>query len=156
MVSDDGERISDNLFSVGSGSIYAYSILDASYKYESKSVVVTLDTLLLLDTRWARPMLLILLVARSYTLHIVMRHRATLFEVMLISARLTNLCAVFSLSYEGNWLGKDRRKRYQWLHVSISCRPDNELLNSSLNFDQKHRKSSSVVSFSFISITTCE
>jgi 20S proteasome subunit beta 5 len=32
MVSDDGERISDNLFSVGSGSIYAYSILDASYK----------------------------------------------------------------------------------------------------------------------------
>lgn len=34
MVSDDGERISDNLFSVGSGSIYAYSILDAGYKYE--------------------------------------------------------------------------------------------------------------------------
>lgn len=32
MVSDDGERISDNLFSVGSGSIYAYSILDAGYK----------------------------------------------------------------------------------------------------------------------------
>ncbi|CAF0729926.1 unnamed protein product [Didymodactylos carnosus] len=34
MVSDDGERISDNLFSVGSGSIYAYSVLDAGYKYE--------------------------------------------------------------------------------------------------------------------------
>lgn len=38
MVSDDGERISDNLFSVGSGSIYAYSILDAGYKYEMSTV----------------------------------------------------------------------------------------------------------------------
>lgn len=38
MVSDDGERISDNMFSVGSGSIYAYSILDASYKYEQTSL----------------------------------------------------------------------------------------------------------------------
>jgi 20S proteasome subunit beta 5 len=32
MVSDDTERISDNLFSVDSGSIYAYSILDAGYE----------------------------------------------------------------------------------------------------------------------------
>ncbi|CAF1095542.1 unnamed protein product [Adineta ricciae] len=38
MVSDDGERISDNIFSVGSGSIYAYSILDAGYKYEMSTV----------------------------------------------------------------------------------------------------------------------
>ncbi|CAF1471786.1 unnamed protein product, partial [Adineta steineri] len=34
MVSDDGERITDNIFSVGSGSIYAYSILDAGYNYD--------------------------------------------------------------------------------------------------------------------------
>jgi 20S proteasome subunit beta 5 len=40
MVSDDGERISDNLFSVGSGSIYAYSILDASYKYRKSFYLI--------------------------------------------------------------------------------------------------------------------
>ncbi len=31
-VSDDGTRLTNNIFSVGSGSTYAYGILDSEYK----------------------------------------------------------------------------------------------------------------------------
>lgn len=34
MVDNDGTRLKGNLFSVGSGSMYAYGILDSGYKFE--------------------------------------------------------------------------------------------------------------------------
>ena len=33
-VDNDGERLKGNLFSVGSGSVYAYGILDSDYKWD--------------------------------------------------------------------------------------------------------------------------
>merc|ERR1711915_298084 len=33
-VDNDGQRLSNNMFSVGSGSTYAYGVLDAGYKYD--------------------------------------------------------------------------------------------------------------------------
>jgi len=37
-VGDDGTRISNNIFSVGSGSTYAYGILDSEYKWDLTDV----------------------------------------------------------------------------------------------------------------------
>ena len=34
MVDDDGIRIKGNLFSVGSGSVFAYGVLDSHYRYD--------------------------------------------------------------------------------------------------------------------------
>lgn len=33
-VDSDGERLTNNLFSVGSGSVYAYGVLDSGYKWD--------------------------------------------------------------------------------------------------------------------------
>ncbi|KAL7668431.1 hypothetical protein ACOME3_009133 [Neoechinorhynchus agilis] len=33
-VTDDGQRSTDKVFSVGSGSLYAYTVLDTEYKYD--------------------------------------------------------------------------------------------------------------------------
>ena len=33
-VGDDGTRVTNNIFSVGSGSTYAYGVLDSEYKWE--------------------------------------------------------------------------------------------------------------------------
>ena len=33
-VDNDGQRLTGNMFSVGSGSTYAYGVLDAGYNYE--------------------------------------------------------------------------------------------------------------------------
>ena len=86
-------------------------------------------------------------VAPLSTLHIVTLPQATLCEVRTLFDRSTHLWSVSSLSYEGNWMGKDRRKRYQWLHVSISWGQDDELLNPSLNFDCKHSKTALLLVF---------
>ncbi|KAL3901061.1 MAG: hypothetical protein SGCHY_000880 [Lobulomycetales sp.] len=37
-VDSDGQRLKSNLFSVGSGSTYAYGILDAKYDYDNMTV----------------------------------------------------------------------------------------------------------------------
>ena len=33
-VDSDGERMPNNIFSVGSGSVYAYGVLDSGYRYD--------------------------------------------------------------------------------------------------------------------------
>lgn len=33
-VDSDGERMSNNIYSVGSGSVYAYGVLDSGYRYD--------------------------------------------------------------------------------------------------------------------------
>jgi hypothetical protein len=47
----------------------------------------------------------------------------------LISYLLNQNFYLFILSYEINWLGKNLRKRYERLYVSISTRKNNEFLN---------------------------
>lgn len=97
--------------------------------------------------KWVRLMPSISAVAPLSTLRIVMLPRATLCEVRTLSDRSTHLWSVSSLSHEGNWMGKDRRKRHQRLYVSISWGQDNELLNRSLNFDCKHSKTALLLVF---------
>jgi len=88
---------------------------------------------------WAQLMLSILAVVLSFMQHIVMPHQETSFEVKLNSflyeetnKKRTTFFLFFSLSYERNRLGEDRRKGYQWLYVSISWSWNNEFLNSSI------------------------